>query len=585
MLFSRRSDSSSSSAPGLGPRPLTGVNIVLDMIARQKKAVLIGFPLALLSNVLETLTPALVGLTVDRAIMPQSPIMLIVMLFLLAADIYLGLKCWQIAYLRLKRASFEEIHRQRVRITEAVLDPRARPTNRSSGEILSIATSDADRAGQVVYAAFEFYMPVFVTLAGTVIVLLVLDWRIAIAVVIGVVFVLLITRLIGPVMTKRHTAQQEANAEASATATDLVKGLRVLQGLGAQHAANQRYRFGSRRALAASVRNAQFGGLGYGLTLGVGFLMIAVIASLTGYFAVNDRISIGAFIAIIGISQALVGQLDSIGEAAVYWASVKGSANRIADLLNELSHSPHKTQHVARIPAGDLVIDDLTTDNLHGLKLRIEPDQIVGLVCSTPKEAREVLDALHASHANNSSGSVKIGDTTLVRSSALAARDIMLVEPHHVDLFEGTLRDQVLTRCADGSDQDVRNAIDAAGASDVLTLLPDGMDSEIQEGGTNLSGGQRQRVALARAFAAKTPILILHDPTTAVDAVTEQKIADGMTDFRRGNGERTLLITHAPALLTICDRVVFVRDGHVAAAGSHHNLAREVPLYTETVLR
>ena len=92
----------------------------------------------------------------------------------------------------------------------------------------------------------------------------------------------------------------------------------------------------------------------------------------------------------------------------------------------------------------------------------------------------------------------------------------------------------------------------------------------MDERGRTLSGGQRQRVALARALAVEAPVLVLHDPTTAIDAVTEARIAAGIARHRAGR--TTLLITTSPTLLAHCERVMLVVAGRVVATGSHHTL-------------
>src|SRR5699024_971453 len=96
--------------------------------------------------------------------------------------------------------------------------------------------------------------------------------------------------------------------------------------------------------------------------------------------------------------------------------------------------------------------------------------------------------------------------------------------------------------------------------------------TRILDRGANLSGGQRQRIALARAVAADAPVLVLHDPTTAVDAVTEQNIAEALIAARRRTDRATLLVTRAPALLQEVDRVVFMRGGAIVTEGPHQDL-------------
>ncbi len=121
----------------------------------------------------------------------------------------------------------------------------------------------------------------------------------------------------------------------------------------------------------------------------------------------------------------------------------------------------------------------------------------------------------------------------------------------------------------------------AAAADEVVEVLPAGLDALVGEGGRTLSGGQRQRIALARALAADAPVLVLHDPTTAVDAATEHRVADGIATLRAGR--TTVLVTSSPALLARCHRVLLVDDGAVVATGTHADLVAD-ERYREAVL-
>ena len=122
----------------------------------------------------------------------------------------------------------------------------------------------------------------------------------------------------------------------------------------------------------------------------------------------------------------------------------------------------------------------------------------------------------------------------------------------------------------------------ASAADEVAATLPSGTATTVTERGRSLSGGQRQRVALARALATEAPVLVLHDPTTAVDTVTEARIAAGVANLRRTR--TTIVVTTSPALLTVTDRVVLLEDGRVAAEGTHAELVRTEAAYRAAVL-
>jgi putative ABC transport system ATP-binding protein len=128
----------------------------------------------------------------------------------------------------------------------------------------------------------------------------------------------------------------------------------------------------------------------------------------------------------------------------------------------------------------------------------------------------------------------------------------------------------------------VAAALVAADVDDVAAALPSGLDASLGERGRSLSGGQRQRVALARALACDAPVLVLHDPTTAVDAVTDARIATRIRDLR--GGQTTIVVTSSPAHLAAADRVVLIAGGRRGAMGSHAQLLHDDERYRAAVL-
>ena len=149
-------------------------------------------------------------------------------------------------------------------------------------------------------------------------------------------------------------------------------------------------------------------------------------------------------------------------------------------------------------------------------------------------------------------------------------------------LFSGPLREE-LDPWGRASDEQLLAAIAVANAEDVLDSLPEGLDGHMEERGRSFSGGQRQRLALARALLADAEILVLVEPTSAVDAHTEARIARRLRDARRGR--TTVVVTGSPLVLDQADRVVFLEDGRVAATGTHRELLESSPAYRDVVAR
>jgi putative ABC transport system ATP-binding protein len=196
-------------------------------------------------------------------------------------------------------------------------------------------------------------------------------------------------------------------------------------------------------------------------------------------------------------------------------------------------------------------------------------------------------------------GVVLLGGERLEDVERAHARRLLLVEPHHADLFTGTIATNVAVHASASaagvfaagdlhSEVDLDEAVlRAAAADEVIDSQADGHAAVVAERGASLSGGQRQRLALARALLARPPMLVLHDPTTAVDAVTEHAIAQGIRALRHGPGSGfgTIVITSSPALLAATDRVVVLGDGTVAVEGVHAGLGADDETYRQMVLR
>jgi putative ABC transport system ATP-binding protein len=201
----------------------------------------------------------------------------------------------------------------------------------------------------------------------------------------------------------------------------------------------------------------------------------------------------------------------------------------------------------------------------------VRPGEFVGLVADRPADAEALVRLL--SVPDGFVGEILVGEVSLRDLDRDAARGLLLVEPHHADLFTGTLATNLgvpARRAGDGTRAEggsaggeVDAALAAANADEVVALHPAGLEHEVTERGASLSGGQRQRLALARALLARPPILVLHDPTTAVDAVTEHAIAGGVKAMRAGL--TTLVVTSSPALLAAADRVVVLDHGTIGA--------------------
>ncbi len=204
---------------------------------------------------------------------------------------------------------------------------------------------------------------------------------------------------------------------------------------------------------------------------------------------------------------------------------------------------------------------------------------LTAIVARTTEEGARLADRL-GRFADD--GLVRLGDVPVDALPVEELRRRVVVSETDPLLFSGPLRDEV-DPWGRASEEQLLEAIAVANAEDVLDSLPEGLDGHMEERGRSLSGGQRQRLALARALLADAEILVLVEPTSAVDAHTEARIARRLHEARRGR--TTVVVTASPLVLDQADRVVFLAGGRVAATGTHRELLRSSEAYRFAVTR
>ncbi len=535
--------------------------------------------------------PVVVGATVDRAIVPGDEGALGLWLGVLVATFLILSFSYRFGDRTLERASELAAHDVRLALTRRILDPRGGAGDgRQSGGMLSIATSDAAHVGEInlgIGVASAAIAGVAVAAAA----LLQISLLLGALVLVGLPPVLLAISLLGRPLVRRAGSEQAEAAAATGVATDVVAGLRVLKGIGAEVTAIERYRVSSRRSLAATLRaaRAEAALVGMGTLMTGGFL--AVVALVGGNLVADGKIDLGDFIAAVGLTGYLAGPLAVSSFVVAGVARSRASASRVAALLDTPVAVAGGTRGPAQPAAGSLVLEGVAHESLDELSLRVGAGEHLGIVCADGSDGAALVELLVRA-ADPRAGSIALDAVAYVELDPELLRRVVRVSAHDAQLFDGSLADNVRAQAAPARgaveaaptapDGTVQAALAAADVADVAAALPGGLDGVLGERGRALSGGQRQRVALARALASDAPVLVLHDPTTAVDAVTEARIASRLAALRAGR--TTVVVTSSPALLAAADRVVLIVGGSAVASGSHAQLLRGDERYRAAVL-
>lgn len=560
--------------------PSTARQLLIRGYRRHKRAVLLSLVLRGIHQAGELGVPLLIGVIIDKAISTGDVRQLAFWLAVLGVDFLVLSLGWRFGARFEYNATQHEMHLLRGEIAAHVLHDRGARTDQLPGELLSIATSDADKAANSIN-----YLGWFATgalaISITAVTLLIIDLRIGLIVAIGMPACLSLTQLITPLVTQRSKAEQSTIGKASALASDLIRGLRPLKGIGAERQASGRYVVASQRAKAARLHTVNSMGLMFGVSGVIGTMFLAIVAGVGGSAALNGDISIGQLVAVVGLVQYLSEPVYLIGESTAEFGRARASAQRVVDVLA----TPRLIALSDGVPAvkeGRLAVRELRYGTLHGLSFETRPGELLGIVMSDAAASNDLMNVLSAEVSpDRRTGDVFVDGLPIEALSMAALHQRLLVGRHNVDLFEGTLR----TNIAVGPGE-LEPILNATAADDVANLSPLGVDQLVTDRGATLSGGQRQRIALARALMADTPTLVLQDPTTAVDAITEQLIASGVRAIRHDkSGRSTVILANSPSLLANADRVLHVVDGAVVAEGQHADLLSNDANYRKAVLR
>lgn len=432
-----------------------------------------------------------------------------------------------------------------------------------TGEVVAAVANDALRVGDV-YAMLGRFTGGLLSYVVVAIIMLAQDVTLGLVLTLGIPVVAAALALLVKPLQSRQTTQREATGRLTALGADTVSGLRILRGIGGEEVFSSRYARQSQVVRVEGVRVAVVQSVLDGLQVLLPGLLTALVLWLGARAAVAGDITSGQLVTFYGYAAFLAWPVQMATQMTHMVIRAVISTRKILDVLRITEATPQASSPTAEPAAGADLVDEAS-----GLVLR--PGVVVGLVSADPDASARVATRLgRFDDEAEAETPVRLGGVLLSDLDRDTLRHRVVVSEATPHLFSGILGEELDAR-GRASESELMAAMLTADALDVIDSVPDGLAGELPEKGRSLSGGQRQRVALARALLTDPEILVLIEPTSAVDAHTEARIAERVAQVRRGR--TTLVVTASPLVLDQLDEVALLdADGRVAASGTHVEL-------------
>jgi ATP-binding cassette subfamily B protein len=538
------------------------------------------------------IVPQLLGLAVDRGVVALD----------LQATLFWCLALVSVAALRSLFYYLQGVH-QGIVGTDVVRDlrnslyrklqylPFAYYTKMPTGQIMSRMLGDMDAIEQFVAFGFTAMVTEISTFVFTLIVLLIIDWRLTLIVLAPMLLMYFPIARFRMRLDPAWDAVREQMGRLTTVLQENVSGVRVVKAFGREPYAVTQFARENALNRQKNIERGQLEASAFptmDFISGVSFLTLLLVGGIS---IVNGAITIGTFTAFtwyiwsliwpirlmgwfISISRQAVASCKRLFEIADAEVTIRDPERpeRLEDLTTELQVIESSGRQVGRVQFDDVCFsfpDDPDTNVLCGLNLTVEPGQTVVILGGTGSGKSSVIN-LAPRFYDVTSGRVLV-DGVDVRDYKLAdLRGCMALVPQETFLFSASLKDNIRFGKPDATDDEVIAAARVAQVHEFAEKLPKGYDTMVGERGVGLSGGQKQRVALARAVLMNPSILILDEATSAVDTQTETVIQQAMAEVMKGR--TSIVIAQRLSTVKNADKIVVLKDGQVAEEGTHDQL-------------
>ena len=494
------------------------------------------------------------------------------------------------------------------------------------GELMSRFTNDVDTISEALNNSFAMMIQSFITITGTITMLLVLDWRLSLIVMVFLLLMVLFIRYNGKRSRKYFIQQQKYLGSINGFVEEMVAGQKVEKVF--NHEAQDYEEFCRRNEAfrTAATRALTYSGMTVPTIVALSYVNYALSACVGGLFVLSGLTDLGTLASYLVYVRQSAMPMNQFTQQINFLLSALSGAERIFDMMDEIPEIdegnvrlcqvrenpmgqlkecseftgrfawkvPEEMVKRTRLDApvsdgfafiplkGDVRFNDVVFGYvpektiLNGISLYAKPGQKIAFVGSTGAGKTTIINLVNRFYEVNGGSITYDGiDIREIRKDDLRRSMSMVIQDTH--LFTGTIADNIRYGRLDASDEDVRAAAQVANAHSFIRRLPQGYDTVLHSDGANLSQGQRQLLAIARAAISRPPVLILDEATSSIDTRTEKLIEQGMDALMEGR--TVFVIAHRLSTVRHSEAIIVLEHGEIMERGDHDELLEQKGRY------
>lgn len=454
-----------------------------------------------------------------------------------------------------------------------------------SGNLIYLLTADVKEMKKVLIDFPQDLTNRVVSFAVYAGLMLALDWRLGLIGLCTMPLIYFFTKYFGGGMRTAITKKRKQEGKVAAIIAENVTAMALVQAYGREETERARFTSGNKESLQAQLRALSLSRTFARIVEFLVALSAAGVLYFGGLYALEGAILPGTLVVFMAYMRDIYGIFEKFSELFLGIAKSQVSGERLLELVeNDMIVQDDPKAAPAPAFQGRVEFKNVSfaykkgREVLKNLNFTVEPGETVALVGHSGA-GKSTLISLLLRFYDPQQGQILIDGQDLRQFTLKSLRDQMTIVLQEAKLFRQTVRENIAFGKSGATEEDIIEAAKLAKAHDFIMRMPEGYNTMMYEGGDNLSGGQKQRINIARAIIRNTPLMILDEPVTGLDARAEAQINAAIHRLTRG--KTTFIIAHKFSTIAAAEKILLLEDGEVAHYGSHEQLLRESPQYRE----